>query len=120
MNQIKHWQDGVSMVVGIWVALSAWFLGYGDIELAMYNGLVVGIALVAAAVGAMLLPRAWEEWTELGLGLWLAVSPWLLGFSEYASPTNNAVASGLLVLALALWVLMTDQDFLAAGDRAAR
>jgi hypothetical protein len=119
MHHTKHWQDAISVLVGIWVAISAWFLGYGENAVAMYHGLVVGIALVATALGAMLLPRAWEEWTELVLGLWLAVSPWLLGFSGSASATNNAVASGVLVVALALWVLFTDQDFLAASDGAA-
>lgn len=120
MNQIKHWQDGVTLLVGIWVATSAWVLGYGDVDMAMFNGVVIGVALIAAAAGAILLPRAWEEWTELVLGLWLAVSPWLLGYADTIAARNNAVISGLLVLGLAFWVLMTDRDYFPrTGDRAA-
>lgn len=118
MHYTKHWQDAVSVLVGVWVAISAWPLGYGEVDLAMYNGLVVGVALVATALGAMALPQAWEEWTEMGLGVWLCVSPWLLVFADVPAARNNAVASGAVILVLALWVLLTDQDFMAEGERA--
>ncbi|MEP6588692.1 MAG: SPW repeat protein [Polaromonas sp.] len=111
MKQIKHWQDPMNALLGVWVALSPWALGYQDTNVAMVNALVVGLALMAAALGAILVPRAWEEWTEAGLGLWLAVSPWVLGFSSLERVMLNTVFSGLVVMALALWTLLTDKDY---------
>ncbi|HEX4927836.1 MAG TPA: SPW repeat protein [Burkholderiales bacterium] len=45
----------------------------------------------------------WHGWAVFALALWLAVSPWLTGYSEHAAATANAAALGLL-LALAAHV----------------
>jgi hypothetical protein len=37
----------------------------------------------------------WQEWTSFLLGLWLACSPWLLGYSEHEAATANAAFLGL-------------------------
>ncbi|HEU0200797.1 MAG TPA: SPW repeat protein, partial [Burkholderiaceae bacterium] len=75
------------------------------------NMVIVGIALIAAALGAIFVPRAWEEWTELVLGLWLIASPAVLGFSAIAVAKFDAAITGIVVTALALWVLITDKDY---------
>ncbi|BCP65887.1 SPW repeat protein [Thermus thermophilus] len=48
--------------------------------------------------------RKWQDWANLVLGLWLVLSPWILGFSGTSSATWNAVIVGLLVGLLALSV----------------
>ena len=45
--------------------------------------------------------RKWQDWANLVLGLWLVLSPWILGFSGTSSATWNAVILGLLVGLLA-------------------
>jgi uncharacterized membrane protein YkgB len=44
-------------------------------------------------------PQQWEDWCSWGLGIWLCLSPWALGF-DLASPTATraAVISGLLLI----------------------
>jgi hypothetical protein len=44
------------------------------------------------------------------LGVWLIVSPWLLGFSDLFAAMLNAVIVGAAVLILAVWALGTDKD----------
>jgi hypothetical protein len=39
----------------------------------------------------------WQDWTSFGLGLWLAVSPWVAGFHQHEAPTVNCVFIGLVV-----------------------
>jgi len=111
MKQMKHWQDPVNALVGVWLILSPWALGFLDETNVLANAAIVGVLLIAAALGAMFVPRAWEEWTEAALGLWLAVSPWALGFAGLQNAMVSTVASGVAVLVLALWVLMTDKDY---------
>jgi len=41
----------------------------------------------------------WQDWASFALGLWLAVSPWVVGYAEHDAATANAVLAGL-VLAL--------------------
>ncbi|MEO6293239.1 MAG: SPW repeat protein [Burkholderiaceae bacterium] len=111
MRKIKHWQDAVNAVLGFALLLSPMALSYMDEVTATTNAVVIGLALFATALGAMLTPKAWEEWTEAALGLWMVISPWALGFSTHMMAMYAAVACGGLVVLLALWTLATDKDF---------
>lgn len=112
MKQPKHWQDVVNVVIGIWLVVSVWILGLAAETVVTTNAVIAGLALIAVALGAILVPRAWEEWTEALLGLWLIASPWVLGFSANVEARFAAVLTGLVVLVLALWALATDRDYL--------
>jgi hypothetical protein len=37
----------------------------------------------------------WQDWASFALGMWLAVSPWVAGYSASESATGNAVFLGL-------------------------
>jgi hypothetical protein len=37
----------------------------------------------------------WQDWVSFALGLWLAVSPWALGYSQLETATANAAFIGL-------------------------
>jgi hypothetical protein len=111
MKQMKHWQDPVNALLGAWLIVSPWVIGVADSPLVVANFLVVGVLLVATAVGAILVPKAWEEWVEVALGVWLIASPWLLGFAGQQAALQNALFSGLVVTILALWVLGTDDEY---------
>jgi len=111
MKQIKHWQDPVNAVLGACVVLSPWAIGFSSDTVATANAVVIGLALLATALGAMLVPRAWEEWTEAVLGLWLIVSPWALKFSTEVDARRAAVVAGVVIAVLALWTLATDKDY---------
>jgi hypothetical protein len=37
----------------------------------------------------------WQDWASFALGLWLAMSPWLLGYSNQDAATANAAFMGL-------------------------
>ena len=62
------------------------------------------------AIGAIWVPRLWEEWTEAIVALWLIASPWLLSFSTVRDAMADAVVTGIVVLVLALWALASDPD----------
>lgn len=104
MKQQSHWQDPANAVLGIWLIFSPLILGFQSNLMAAANAALVGVLLLAAALGAIFVPRAWEEWTETALGLWLAISPWVLGISTMSAKAS-AVVTGLVVLTLALWAL---------------
>jgi hypothetical protein len=111
MKELKHWQDPVNALLGAWLIVSAWLLGYVHETAATWNSVAVGVALAALALGAIFLPRAWEEWSEAALGLWLVISPWVLKFDLDDKAMLSAVFTGAAVLVLALWVLISDKDY---------
>ena len=117
MKQVKHWQDPVNALLGAWLIVAPWALGFHADLVVAGNYVLVGVLLVAAAVGAIVLPKAWEEWVEVALGLWLLASPWALGFADDSVPMENALFCGLLVVVLALWVLASDEDYSGWWER---
>lgn len=111
MKTVNHWQDRANAVVGAALILSPWAIRYDSDMTATANALIVGVALIAAAFGAIATHKAWEEWVEAILGLWMLLSPWMLGFSHHTGAMLCAVAAGLIVVVFSLWTLATDRDF---------
>ena len=111
MRLLKHWQDWVNAVLGLWLVSSPWAMGFQADLAVTSNAVLVGLALVAAAVGAVLVPRAWEEWTEIAIGMWLMASPWVLGYSALQTAMLVAVGTGTVVVVLALWSLFFAKDY---------
>ncbi len=44
----------------------------------------------------------WQDWVELALGMWLVVSPVVLGFEQLPLASWNAVILGAAIIAFAL------------------
>lgn len=66
-----------------------------------------GAAIAAISLAALVAFASWEEWANLLLGLWLIVSPWLLGFA-HTRAMHFSIGIGCLVAFMALlelWLL---------------
>ena len=98
----RQWQDWCSWGLGIWLVLSPWAMFFDQERLAMENAVVVGALILVAEVVELSIFRDWEEWINVVLGGWLAISPWVLKLAS-ASATWNFVAVGTLVVVLAIY-----------------
>ncbi len=98
--------SGINLVLGIWLIISPFLLGHSDVS--FWNQIIVGliIAVLAAirAFGAYDAP--WMSWVNVALGIWLIISPWVLGYSVVASALWNDVIVGVLVIVLGAWSAM--------------
>ncbi len=99
---MKRWQDGVNLVLGLWLVVSPWILSFTSNAAALWNALIVGAIFVALSLLALVDAKPWEEWSELVVAVWLLVSPWILGYSALPAPTWNAVIIAVAVGAVAL------------------
>ena len=108
--KVKHWQDPVNLILGLWLLISPWALKYQAEQTPTWNAVIVGILIGAVAIYAMFQVMAWEEWVNIALGVWLIIAPWLLGFTESVNAMRNALLTGAVVAVLALWALATDKD----------
>ena len=107
----KRWQDAGNLVLGVWLFISPWVLNYAaGMPVSAWNAMLAGIAIVVLAATAMYMPRAWEEGSNMALGVWMIVSPWVLKFAADKPVMMNAVIVGVLVTALAAWAMMRDKD----------
>ncbi len=117
MKRVKHWQDPVNALLGAWLILSPWILGFQNVVIATTSTAAIGALLIATGLGAMQFAQAWEEWLDVILGLALMLAPVLLGFDAVDAALQNALITGGVVTALALWVLVSDDEFAAAWQR---
>jgi hypothetical protein len=60
-----------------------------------------GAAIAAISLAAIVAFASWEEWANLLLGLWLVVSPWILGFADTRA-VHFSIGLGIVVAYLAL------------------
>jgi hypothetical protein len=100
----KQWEDWTSWALGIWLLLSPWTLFFDQETPAVENAVAVGTLIIAAEILELSIFRDWEEWINVVLGTWLAVSPWVLGIASGAARWDFVIV-GVLVVALALYEL---------------
>lgn len=101
----RQWQDWAQLALGVWLFFSPFFLHYTDVNNAAMNAYLIGIAIAVLSVAELYVHRRWEEWVNLLLGIWLIISPWLLGYNTMRGPTQNAVVLGLIMIVLPLWAV---------------
>lgn len=101
----KKAQDWINLILAVCLFVSPWVIGFAaEIEPA-WNAWIVGVTLAALSVATLSVFAEWEEWANLVLGLWLVVSPWLLGFATNMNAMWTHVILGVLVAAVSAWAL---------------
>lgn len=105
-----RWQDWLNLILGAWLIVSPWALGFADAQPAAGTTWLLGAAIAIFAGTAVYMPKAWEEAVSIVLGLCLLASPWVMGFADQSTATANAVVLGVLVVAFALWAMLQDAD----------
>ena len=81
----RNWSDSINLLIGAWLFVSVWVLSFASIPAAMWNALILGALVAILAIAALMEWREWEEWTDMLVGAWLVISPWVLGFKSFAS-----------------------------------
>ena len=105
-----QWKDAVNLVLGLWLIVSPWALGFVPDRMPTWNAWAVGVVIAVAALGALVAFNKWEEWVEVALGAWLIVSPYLLGFAAQMNATWNQAIVGIIVGGLAIWSVIATPD----------
>lgn len=104
-RQSNAWQDWANLILGLWLFASPWLIHFTGATAAAWNAWIFGAIIAILAAAALYEAQRWEEWTNVVLGIWVAVSPWLLGFSGDQMTMWNALVVGILVLCIAGWEL---------------
>jgi hypothetical protein len=107
------WASWVNFILGLWliVAPSAMHYGYVGAGPARGNDIIVGIVVAVFALWSALAATRGPSWVVLLFGLWLIVSPWVLGYHMLSSALANNVVTGIVVAVLAALRLATAQSY---------
>ena len=103
----QHWQDVVSLFLGVWLVLSPLALSIEGA--AAWFTVTLGLSVMLFAIEGLVIPSYFEELAEISVGLALIIVPWTLGFESPAATLNSAIV-GALVVVFAVWEMMTDRE----------
>lgn len=110
MNE-QRWQDWLVALLGAWLVVSNWVLRFDASEplsaftsrTIFWNSAIVGVAALVLAVMSLASRKLWEEWVNIVMGLWLVISPWVLGFSNVRNAVLNVTLCGLAIVVSSAW-----------------
>lgn len=109
-NLTKHrrWEDLASLAIGLVVLLAPMIIQETHEARVYFSAGFAGCMIAALALLEMVSLRRWEELLEMAFGLWLAISPYVLGYGG-ATATLHVVA-GIAVILLAILEYWQDRD----------
>jgi len=105
LMEARKSQDWINLILAICLFISPWVIGFSAAIVPAWNAWIVGVLLGALALATLSVFAEWEEWVNVVLGLWLIVSPWLLGFAADTNVMATHVVLGVLVVAASAWAV---------------
>ncbi|MEV5106704.1 SPW repeat protein [Streptomyces massasporeus] len=97
--------DGPVFLLGLYCAASPWIVHYttSQPDLVTHN-LIMGIAIGLLALGFTRAPERMYglSWAMCALGVWMIISPWVVGESPDAGVVWNNIIIGALAVILGL------------------
>jgi hypothetical protein len=101
--------DFIKLALAAFLILTPWIFGFASAAVASGNAWISGAVIGLASIAAIFALAEWEEWVSLAFGLWLVISPWVLGFhATVVSAMRADVAVGIAVALFAaaeLWMM---------------
>ena len=118
MMTVNRLQDEMEIALGIWLIASPWLLGYTDpFGPAAASASVIGLVVFLFALDDYFFSNEADEWVDGVLGVALMFSPLLLGYTNNALATLNAVFCGFLITGVAAWAVQRLHAPLPEHDR---
>jgi hypothetical protein len=102
--------DGPVFLLGLYCAVSPWILHYTTSQPALVtHNLIVGIAIGLLGLGFTAAPARMYglSWAMSALGVWMIVSPWIVGDSPDTGVVLNNIIIGALAVVLGLLCAVT-------------
>lgn len=102
------WRNAVLAVLGAWFVVAAFVMDPMNSSSFVWSALILGGLTLVGAIWAVgdSVRRVWRHWLMALFGLYLALTPWLYGFSGYATAFWVTLLVGAAMLATALWQAM--------------
>jgi hypothetical protein len=98
--------DVANLILGAILLVSPWWFGF-DAGKVTANANIAGIVIAVLAIAALAAFAVWEEWLNLIVGLWVLVSPWVVGFQGTTAMRVHVVigAAVAILAAIELWIM---------------
>lgn len=106
----RRWQDQLILLLGLWQFITPWVFSYPIPSSEAWNAFISGAVMAVLAAFDLYKTYFWAVLLNLLVGIWVAVSPWVLKLSAQRELMWNELIVGVAVLVLALWEMQTDPE----------
>jgi len=106
----KRWQDQLILLLGLWFFITPWVFGYPIPSLQAWTAFISGAVIALLAAYDLYKTYFWAVTINLLVGIWVALSPWLLGLAGNTELMWTSLIVGVAVAVLALWEMRTDPE----------
>jgi SPW repeat len=100
--------DVANLILGAILFFSPWMFGFESGKVSQ-NATISGLVIVVLAIAALAAFALWEEWLNLIVGLWVLVSPWVLGFQGTTAMTVHVVIGAAVAILAGIEIWITSQ-----------
>lgn len=91
----------INLILGLWLIVAPFALRYAGLtHAAATEDVVLGIVIAAFSwwILAAAMPMVGHAWFEILCGIWVAIAPFVIGYSGLAIARTNDVWVGIVVL----------------------
>jgi hypothetical protein len=112
----RRWQDQLILLMGVLLMISPFALGYPSTSPPALNAYIAGAIMAILATFDLYRTYVWAVLINLVVGVWVAVSPWLIGLVQDPPMTWTLLVIGVATVVLAVWELRTDPELHAQWE----
>jgi len=98
----RQWQDMVNFLLGFWLLIAPWVMGYSDTRFAVGNSVIMGVAILIFSSAALIKPDIWQEFVSVLVGFLTTISPITVGYTEHHTAVEVGVVVGLVITGCSL------------------
>lgn len=106
----RRWQDQLMVLVGVLLFVSPWALGYPPDSPPAINAYVTGAIIAVLAAFDLVKTYVLAVLLNIVVGVWSALSPWLVDGARDPGMTWTLVAAGVATVVLGMWELRSDPE----------
>lgn len=105
-----RWQSWCDVVLGIILFISPWYSGTWMYSASSWNAWILGVVIVLVALWSLAMPLSpIPLWINVILGIWVFISPWVLGYSHLTTQAWSAWIIGILTIIFSAWAALQMQ-----------
>jgi hypothetical protein len=106
MDRLKHIIQ-LNILLGAWLAVSPFVLGYAGSRSQMANDVALGVVLLGCSwwMLAAGVERVGLAVLQLLAGLWLVAAPFVVPYAELSRPFDNDIAVGIVAVLASAWTI---------------
>ncbi|MDB5790050.1 MAG: hypothetical protein JWQ80_74 [Massilia sp.] len=106
----KRWQDGIILLLGAWLFVSPWVMGYPSDSPPAVNAFIAGAIIATLAIFDLYQTDVWAVFVNIIVGAWVAASPWVVDVVADGAMSMSMLVVGIATIVLGLWEMRSDPD----------